>query len=100
MAILVAAANTIGKLYVTDWTDRAEKEDEDKIKKEDNYKFFIRYSLILFAGVVIQLIKEFLVSYSNYIGTKNLHEKMNYSIIHAPINLFHDIVPIGQIFNS
>ena len=99
LAILVAAANTIGKLYVTDWTDRAEKKDGDKIKKEDNYKFFIRYSLILFSGVFIQLIKEFLVSYSNYIGTKNLHEKMNFSIIHAPINLFHDIVPIGQILN-
>ena len=58
---MVAVASTIAKLYVTDWTDRAEKEDDDKIKKEDNYKFFIKYSSILFAGVVIQLIKEFLV---------------------------------------
>ena len=99
LAILVAVASTIAKLYVTNWTDRAEKEDDDKIKKEDNYKFFIKYSSILFAGVVIQLIKEFLVSYSNYKGTKYLHEKMIYNIIHAPINLFHDIVPIGQILN-
>ena len=54
LAILVGVANTIGKLYVTDWTDRAEKKDGDKIKKEDNYKFFIKYSLILFSSVAIQ----------------------------------------------
>ena len=100
LAIAVAVALAIAKLFVTDWTDRAEKDDgENKINKKDNYKFFIKYSLILFAGLVIQMIKEFLVAYSNYIGTKSLHEKMIYSIIHAPINLFHDIVPIGQILN-
>ena len=30
---------------------------------------------------------------------KTLHNKMLNKIIHAPINLFHDIVPIGQIVN-
>ena len=99
LAVGVAVSGTIAKLFVTDWTDRAEKDDEDTIKKEDNYKFFIEYSLILFAGIVIQMVKEFLVAYSNYKGTKYLHEKMIYSIIHAPINLFHDIIPIGQILN-
>ena len=100
LAIAVAVARAIAKLFVTDWTERVEKDDgENKINKKDNYKFFIKYSLILFAGLVIQMIKEFLVAYSNYIGTKSLHEKMIYSIIHAPINLFHDIVPIGQILN-
>ena len=104
-AIAVAVASTLAKLYVTDWTDKAEKDNEDdkddvdKIKKEDNYKFFIKYSLILFGGILIQLIKEFLVAFANYTGTKYLHEQMIYSIIRAPINLFHDIVPIGQILN-
>jgi len=99
LAIGVQIAGTIAKLFVTNWTDRAEKEDKDKINKEDNYRFFIKYSLILFAGIVIQMIKEFLVAYSNYKGTKYLHENMIYNIIHAPINLFHDIIPIGQILN-
>ena len=92
-------SGTFAKLFVTEWTDRAEKEDENQIKKEDNYKFFIKYSLILFTGILIQLIEEFLVAYSNYKGTKYLHENMIYNIIHAPINLFHDIIPIGQILN-
>ena len=99
LAICVAVASTFAKLFVTDWTERAEKDDENQIKKEENYKFFFEYSLILFAGIVIQLIKEFLVAFSNYKGTKYLHETMIYSIIHAPINLFHDIIPIGQILN-
>ena len=41
LAVGVAVSGTIAKLFVTDWTDRAEKDDEDTIKKEDNYKFFI-----------------------------------------------------------
>ena len=103
LAIGVGVANTIAKLFVTNWTDNAEEEEEendgDTIYKEDNYKFFIKYTLILLSGLVIQLIKEFLVAYANYNGTKYLHETMIYKIIRAPINLFHDIVPIGQILN-
>jgi len=99
LAICVAVASTFAKLFVTDWTDKAEKDDENNIKKEENYKFFIEYSLILFSGILIQLIKEFLVAFANYKGTKYLHENMISSIIKAPINLFHDIVPIGQILN-
>ena len=70
----ISGLSVYGKLFVTDWTDKAEKEIE--IKKEDNYKFFIKYTLICFAGIVIRLLKGFLISYSNYRGTKKLHEDM------------------------
>ena len=40
-----------------------------------------------------------LVAFSNFKSTKYLHEKMIFSLIHAPINLFFDVVPIGQILN-
>ena len=108
LAIAVGAASAYAKLFLTDWTDKAEEEEdenenendgEDIIKKEENYKFFIKYTLILFGGLAIQLIKEFLVAYANYTGTKYLHETMIYNIIRAPINLFHDIIPVGQILN-
>ena len=85
------------KIILTDWTDKAEEEEE--IKKEENYKFFIKYTLICFGGIAIRLIKEFLIAYSNYRGTKNLHQDMISNIMNAPINLFHDILPIGQILN-
>ena len=101
-AIGVGVASVFAKLFLTDWTDKAEDEEdsnEETIKKEENFNFFIKYSLILFGGLVIQLIKEFLVAYANYTGTKYFHETMIYNIIRAPINLFHDIIPIGQILN-
>ena len=97
LTLCISGLSVYGKLFVTDWTDKAEEKEE--IKKEENYKFFIRYTLICFAGIVIQLIKEFLISYSNYRGAKNLHEDMISNVMNAPINLFHDIVPIGQILN-
>ena len=97
LTICISGLNVYGKLFVTDWTEKAE--DEEEIKKDENYKFFIRYTLICFGSLVIQLIKEFLIAYSNYRGTKNLHEDMISNIMNAPINLFHDILPIGQILN-
>ena len=99
LSICIQASSVLGKLFVTNWTEKAEKDDENKIKKEENYNFFIKYSLILFAGILIQLVKEFLIACANYRGTKKLHEDMISNIMNAPINLFHDIVPIGQILN-
>ena len=111
LALAVGGLSTWAKLFLTDWTDNAEEEEDEEeeeeeehnpekiIKKEENYKFFIKYTLILFGGLAIQLIKEFLVAYANYTGTKYLHESMIYNIIRAPINLFHDIIPVGQILN-
>ena len=95
LSIFIAVSSAYGKLFVTDWTNKAEKNE----KKEENLKFFFEYSLILFIGIIIQLVKEFLIAFSNFKGTKFLHERMIFSIIRAPINLFHDIVPIGQILN-
>ena len=105
LSIGMGVLSLIAKLFLMDWSDKAEEEDEvyendaDIIKKEDNYKYFIKYALFLLGGLVVQLIKEFIVAYSNYTGTKYLHETMIYNIIRAPINLFHDIIPIGQILN-
>ena len=96
LTICITISGVWGKLFVSNWEDSASKEGA---KKEENYKFFFQYSLIVFLGIVIQLVKEFLVAFSNFKGTKNLHEKMIFSLIRAPINLFHDIVPIGQILN-
>ena len=99
LSICIQVSSVLGKLFVTKWTKNAEKDDESKIKREENFNFFIKYTLILFAGILIQLIKEFLIAYANYRGTKKLHEDMISNIMNAPINLFHDIVPIGQILN-
>ena len=87
--------NAYGKEFVSNWSNRAKEENTS----EENYKFFMQYSTILFIGVAIQFIKEMLVAFSNLKSTKYLHEKMIFSLIRAPINLFFDVVPIGQILN-
>ena len=99
LTLWISGLKVYGKFFITDWADEAEEENKDKIKKEENYKFFIKYSLILFSSIVIEMIKEFLIAYSNYRGTKYLHEDMISNVINAPINLFHDIIPLGQILN-
>ena len=100
LTLSIVVSNAVGKDFVSSWSNKAQNKSEDqKINKEDNYRFFIQYSGILFIGIVIQFIKEMLVAFSNFKSTKYLHEKMIYSLIRAPINLFHDVVPIGQILN-
>ena len=100
LTLSIVVSNAVGKDYVSSWSNKAQnKSEKDKFNKEDNYRFFIRYSGILFIGICIQFVKEMLVAFSNFKSTKYLHEKMIYSLIRAPINLFHDVVPIGQILN-
>ena len=95
LTLSIVVINAYGKEYVSSWSNTAKESNN----REDNYKFFMQYSTILFIGIAIQLIKEMLVAYSNLKSTKYLHEKMIFSLIRAPINLFFDVVPIGQILN-
>ena len=95
LTLSIVVINAYGKEFVSNWSNRAKEENTS----EENYKFFMQYSTILFIGVAIQFIKEMLVAFSNLKSTKYLHEKMIFSLIRAPINLFFDVVPIGQILN-
>ena len=95
LTVSIVVINAYGKEFVSSWSNKAKEENNAK----ENYKFFMEYSSILFIGIAIQLIKELLVAFSNLKSTKYLHEKMIFSLIRAPINLFFDVVPIGQILN-
>ena len=100
LTLSIVVSNAIAKDFVASWSNKSQNlSEKEKFNKEDNYKFFMHYSGILFVGILIQFIKEMLVAFSNFKSTKYLHEKMIYSLIRAPINLFHDVVPIGQILN-
>ena len=98
LTLSIVVINAYGKEFVSSWSNKAKTQNKSE-QNQDNYKFFIQYSTILFVGILIQFIKEMLVAYSNLKGTKYLHEKMIFSLIRAPINLFFDVVPIGQILN-
>lgn len=63
---------------------------------QKNLPTYIKISLI---GFVINFISEFIINYASIKSIRLIHEKMVYKLAKAPINLFHDIVPIGQIIN-
>ena len=68
-------------------------------ENENNLYSFLVYAEIDLFSLFFLFLKEFLFSVALLRMNKKLHNKMLNKIIHAPINLFHDIVPIGQIIN-
>ena len=67
--------------------------------KGDNLYMFLIYAEIGLFSLFSLFLKEFLFSRSFLNVNRTLHNQMLHKIIYAPINLFHDIVPIGQIIN-
>jgi ABC-type multidrug transport system fused ATPase/permease subunit len=68
-------------------------------ENDNNLYSFLVYAEIHLFSLFFLFLKEFLFSVALLRMNKKLHNKMLTKIIHAPINLFHDIVPIGQIIN-
>ena len=60
---------------------------------------FIRYVEISLAGILCNFLVEFIVTRTTIHSLRKVHEDMINVLVRAPINLFHDIVPIGQILN-
>ena len=62
----------------------------------DIFYIYLRISLM---GIAINIIREFIITRITINSLKKLHEIMIQNLIKAPINLFHDLIPIGQILN-
>ena len=60
--------------------------------------FFIFFKLSL-ATMTINFIIRFTVTRISIYAMRNIHKKMISHLVKAPINLFHDVVPLGQILN-
>ena len=60
---------------------------------------FKNYLIISFLGILLNFIVEFIITQSTIYSLRTLHETMIIKLLRAPINLFHDIVSIGQILN-
>ena len=63
---------------------------------KQNLPWYIKISI---AGFLTNFAAEFIVDLTSIKSIRNIHEQMIYKLVKAPINLFHDIVPIGQIIN-
>ena len=84
-----------GNIYLANWSEKSDKNDDD----ENIYHFMI-YTLFGIACIFSLFLKEFLISKMNFNLSKNFHDVMLQNIIDAPINLYHDITPFGQIMNK
>ena len=77
---------------------------KDSLKIDNSISFdlknkFIKYAEISLAGILCNFLVEFIVTRTTIHSLKKVHEEMVNKLVRAPINLFHDIVPIGQILN-
>ena len=74
--------------------------DKKNNKKETNLqKNYSKYLKISFLSIFLNFLVEFIVTRITINSLRKIHENMVYKLVRAPINLFHDIVPIGQILN-
>ena len=84
-----------GNIYLTYWSNNTDINDEDI-----NLYHFMIYTLFGIACIFSLFLKEFLISKMNYNISDNFHNEMLQNVIDAPINLYHDITPFGQIMNK
>ena len=61
-----------------------------------NFNIFLKLSI---GTVIINFLIRFTVTRISIYAMRNIHRKMISRLIKAPINLFHDVVPVGQILN-
>ena len=71
---------------------------EHQKEKSNNY-FYTIYALISFGSTIFNYLRTRIITNGSLKCSTILHYKMITSLIKAPINLFHDTVPKGQIFN-
>lgn len=89
------------ELFVTSWSKSRKDFDgkEGNQNPEKEIQNYIKYIKISLMGVVTNFFIDFIISRITINCITKLHETMIFKLIKAPINLFHDIIPIGQILN-
>ena len=89
--------NTLSKSIIQIEKDKKNPNSTDKVTNlEKNYNKYLYISLL---GIFLNFLCEFIITRTTIHSLKKIHEDMVYKFVRAPINLFHDIVPIGQILN-
>ena len=71
---------------------------EHQGEKSNNF-FFIIYGLTAIGGSCFNYFRTRVITSGSIKCSTKLHKEMINSLINAPINLFHDTIPKGQIFN-
>ena len=95
----------LSNYWLTQWTWKVENKnfnENQNTKRERHHAilyYYIIYCLIGAFSLFFLFIKEFLLTRAILNISTLLHNDMIKQVIRAPINLFHDIVPLGRIIN-
>ena len=95
--------NSYRTLFITTWSKSRKMIKQKKIPLEkqtkDNYNNFYIYLKLSLYSIILNFIIEFILTRMYIFSQRYLHENMINKFLRAPINLFHDLVPFGQIIN-
>ena len=91
----------ISDIYLVNWTkSKSNNNDGTTTTTTDNTNYYLYYTSFAIIGSLFIYIRLTYISKHTLKGSAKLHTDMINSIIHAPINLYHDIIPRGQIMNQ
>ena len=88
--------NTLSKSVIQIEKDKSNSSENKKTNLELHYRQYVYISIL---GIFLNFLCEFIITRTTIHSLRKIHEDMVYKLVRAPINLFHDIVPIGQILN-
>ena len=90
----------MSNFWLTKWNSDSKNGVIDDLKPENsNLYYFLIYCQIGGFSLFFLFLKEFILSRALLNVYRILHSKMIRQLIRAPVNLFHDTVPIGQVIN-
>ena len=75
---------------------KTNENDDFIINLKKNFNLFLRISV---GAIILNFVIRFTVTRISIYAMRVIHRKMIFRLVKAPINLFHDLVPVGQILN-
>ena len=83
-------------LWLVHWKDEESKKDPNE---RIDWKNFLMYSGLGISAALFVYLRLLIIYIGSISNSRALHRNMFHHLIKAPINLYHDTVPKGQIFN-
>lgn len=77
--------------FVSFWADKTD------LTPQQNKHYLFAYFGISFAGIIFIFIRAYLLVKGLMTFNIKMHDELLFKLIRAPVNLFHDVIPRGQI---
>ena len=87
-----------GDLWLAYWSS-PDNQDMSKNDEKSKWTFFYVYVGLSVSSVIFCLIYTSFLAFGHLRLSRYLHRDMILHLVKAPINLFHDTIPRGQIYN-